>query len=95
MTCASGDRLRVDVALEHAASDTFAEKGVRLVAGSDVRLLAPRRHMTLGRNKTEYDISTADVLPAFFIAAKDSINVSAVRRLGVGGAKLRPAQGHR
>jgi hypothetical protein len=78
LTCGPADRLRVDVALEHATSETTAENGVRLVAGGAERVLLPRRHMTLSRSKTEYEISTADVQPAFFAAAGESIRVSAV-----------------
>src|SRR6185437_5197712 len=65
--------LRVAGALEHAAGDTVAEHGIRLVAGSAEHMLMPRRHMTFGRNKTEYDVSSADVPPAFFAAAGDTI----------------------
>jgi hypothetical protein len=76
LSCGSGDRLRIDVAFEHPVGDTVAQNGLRLAAGGAERVLAPRRHLTLGRNKTEYDISTADVPPAFFADAGASITVS-------------------
>jgi hypothetical protein len=76
LTCGSPDRLRVAVALEHAAGDTAAESGIRLVAGGDERVLMPRRKMTFGRSKTEYEISSAEVPPAFFAAAGGTISIS-------------------
>jgi hypothetical protein len=76
LTCSSPDRLRVDVALEHATNDKVPENGIRLVAGGAVRTLQPRRHMTLGRNKTEYEISSTEVPPAFFTAAGDTIGIA-------------------
>jgi len=78
VSCGSADRLRLDVAIEHTANDSMAEHGMRLVAGSGERTLLPRRHMTLGRSKIEYEISGADVPPAFLAAAGPSIRLLAV-----------------
>jgi hypothetical protein len=78
VTCGSVDRLRVDIALEHASGDATSQNGVRLVAGGAARTLLPRRHMMFGSSKIEYEISSADVSPAFFAAAGDAIAVSTV-----------------
>jgi hypothetical protein len=78
LTCGSADRLRVAVALEHATGDTVAENGIYLMAGRAVRTLLPRRRMAFGSSKTEYEVSTGDVQPAFFAAAGQSIGLSAV-----------------
>jgi hypothetical protein len=89
VTCGPADRLRVDVALEHPMGDTMAAQGLRLTAGGAERTLLPRRHMTLGRSKTEYEISTADVPPGFFTAAGASIRLSA---LAPGSSSVPPAK---
>ncbi|HEY1544886.1 MAG TPA: hypothetical protein VGG01_21015 [Xanthobacteraceae bacterium] len=78
VTCGSADRLRVDIAIEHASADAASENGIRLVAGGAARTLVPRRHITFGSSKIEYEISSADVSPTFFAAAGDAIAVSTV-----------------
>jgi len=86
LTCGTPDRLRVDFALEHVPGDTAAARGFRLVAGGAERMLTPRRRMTLG-SKTEYEVGSVDVRPAFFLTAGGSIDVSAASSASSAGSR--------
>jgi hypothetical protein len=77
LSCGTADRLRVDFALEHVPGDAAGVGSFRLVAGGGEHVLTPRRRMTLGGSKTEYEVSSVDVQPAFFLSAGGSIDVSA------------------
>jgi len=76
LTCGAPDRLRIDVAIERVSGDAIGATGFRLVVGGASRTLTPRRRMIFGASKTEYDVSSVDVPPSFFLSAGSSINVT-------------------
>ena len=76
LTCGAPDRLRINVAIERVSGDAIGATGFRLVVGGTSRTLTPRRRMTFGASKTEYDVSSVDVPPSFFLSAGGSINVT-------------------
>jgi hypothetical protein len=76
LTCGAPDRVRIDVAIEHVSGDAIAASGFRLVVGGTSRTLTPRRRMTFGASRTEYEVSSVDVQPSFFLSAGGSINVA-------------------
>ena len=87
LTCASPDRLRIDVALEHLPGDAVGANGVRLVAGGTMRMLSHQRRTTLGGSRNEYEVSSADIPPAFFDTAGASIRISAAATSSEPGAR--------
>jgi hypothetical protein len=91
LTCQAPDQLRVDVALERVPGDADEAAGVRLVAGGIARVLTPNRRMMLGGSRTEYEVMSADIRPAFFLDAGGSINVSAAVRPSASVATLSTA----
>jgi hypothetical protein len=76
LSCSAPDRLRVDVAREHSPVDVAASAATAIVIGGTSRALQPGRRAALSNSKTEFDISTANVAPAFFLAASDSVAIS-------------------
>jgi hypothetical protein len=77
LTCGAPDRLRIDVAIEHVTGDAVGANGFRLVVGGTARTLTPRRRMTYGSSRTEYEVGSLDVQPSFFLTAGSSIDVAA------------------
>jgi hypothetical protein len=87
LSCGTADRLRVDFALEHVPGDAAGASGFRLVAGGTERVLTPRRRMALGGSTTEYEVSSVDVQPAFFLSAGGSIDVAAASSASSAGSR--------
>jgi hypothetical protein len=82
LSCGAPDRLRVDVALEHGSGNAASATAFHLVAGGSDRVLSPRDRLTPRGSRTEYDLGSIEVPPAFFLAAGDSIAVSADTSVG-------------
>ncbi|HLH90480.1 MAG TPA: hypothetical protein VKX28_18665 [Xanthobacteraceae bacterium] len=82
LSCGAPDRLRVDVALEHGSGEAASATAFHLVAAGSDRVLKPRTRLTPRGTRTEYDLGSIDLPPAFFLAAGDSIAVSAETSAG-------------